>query len=170
MPPRFTVIAVFLAALIATPAAAQSDRGWVISPGVSILRVSNQVGGWGVGPSLALRRDFGAGGGVAPRWGVELTAALPAFGPNGAGGVAADLGPAVTWDRRGGEAGLAAGLSALLVGNDSELVGGGIGGFVSGHATAWLSEALGVFAEVRLRAAGVGGAYVSGSAGLAIRP
>jgi hypothetical protein len=169
MSARLMLPATLLALLSAAPAAAQSSGAWVISPGLSILSVSSDDGDWGYGPSLAIRRDFGVTPGVARRWGVELTAALPAYGPNNAGGVAADLGPTLTWARPGHELGLAAGLSALLVGDDSELVGGGIGGFASGHATAWLDNALGLFAEVRVRAAGVGGAYLSGSGGISIR-
>ena len=152
-----------------TPAAAQAGRSWVISPGVSILRVDSDADDWGIGPSLAIRHDFGVSPSIARRWGVELTAAAPAFGGNNAGGVAADLGATLTWARTGSEAGVAAGVSALLVGDDSELVGGGIGGFVGAHGTLWLGPTLGLFGEARGRLAGVGGAYVSGSAGISVR-
>ena len=166
---RILLLTAVFAALVHSPVEAQAGRAWVINPGVSILRVDSDADDWGIGPSLAIRRDFGVRAGVARRWGVELTAAAPAFGGNNAGGVAADLGATLTWGRPRTELGLAAGVSALLVGDDSELVGGGIGGFVGAHGTVWLGSTLGLFAETRGRLAGVGGAYVSGSAGISVR-
>ena len=63
----------------------------------------------------------------------------------------------------------AAGATAFLVGDGGELTGGGIGPFVAGHATRWLSPGLGLTAGGTLRVGSAGGVFTSLSAGLSLR-
>ena len=118
------------------------------------------------GPELGIRRDFGS------RWGVELRASLPVLDTDQGtddGAAALDLGPTLTFASEKGELGLSAGATAFLVGDRGELVDGGIGGFVGGHATAWLSGNVGAVAGAKVRVSGGGSAYPSLSVGLAVR-
>ena len=140
-------------------------RPWTITADFTGLRTGG-VGGWAYGPELGIRRDFG------PRWGVELRASLPVLDTDQGsddGAAALDLGPTLTFATDKGELGLSAGATAFLVGDRGELVDGGIGGFVAGHATAWLSGNVGAVAGAKVRVSGGGAAYPSLSAGLAIR-
>jgi hypothetical protein len=140
-------------------------RPWTVTADFTGLRTGG-LGGWAFGPELGIRRDFG------PRWGVELLASLPVFDTDritGRGAAALDLGPTLTFATGKGELGLSAGATAFLVGDQSELVDGGIGGFVAGHATAWLSGNVGAVAGAKVRVSGGGAAYPSLSAGLAVR-
>ena len=126
--PMLAALAVLVTTVAVTSALhAQDERRprWTLSGVTEVLRVTRTA--WGVGPSLGLRRDFG------PRWGVELRAALPAFGRN-AGGAAIDL--AATWVHFDGatELGASLGGTAFLVGDNSELIGGGVGVYASAHA------------------------------------
>ena len=115
---------------------------------------------WGYGPRLALRRDFG------PAWGVELTAALPAFGTN-SGGAALDL--AATYPDLHGptEVGGTLGGTAFLVGDQSELTGGGIGVVVGAHVTQWAAPSVGFTLGATVRTAI--GVFPSVYAGLTLR-
>jgi hypothetical protein len=142
-----------------------THRPWTVTAAFTGLR-SGGVGGWLYGPELGIRRDFGR------RWGVELRASLPVLDTDqgtddGAG--ALDLGPTLTFATDKGELGLSAGATAFLIGDRGELVDGGIGGFVGGHATAWLGKNVGAVAGAKVRLSGGGGAYPSLSAGLAVR-
>ena len=65
---------------------------------------------------------------------MRLNLALPAFGSN-AGGGAIDLGPSLVRVRGRSELGASAGLTALLVGDNSELTGGGVGGTLRASAS-----------------------------------
>ena len=138
---------------------------WTVTADFTGLRIGG-VGGWVYGPELGIRRDFG------PRWGVELRASLPVFDTDqrtGDGAAALDLGPTLTFATNKGELGLSAGATAFLVGDSAEFVDGGIGGFVAGHATAWLSGNVGAVAGAKVRVSGGGSAYPSLNAGLAVR-
>ena len=118
------------------------------------------------GPELGIRRDFG------PRWGVQLRASLPVMDTEqyaDDGAAALDLGPTLTFATEKAEFGLSAGATAFLVGDRGELVDGGIGAFVGGHATAWLSGSIGATAGADVRVSGGGEAYPSLSVGLALR-
>jgi hypothetical protein len=163
-------IAFLVAAMAGSPLAALvaqdlPHRPWTVTAEFTGLR-TGRVGGWAYGPELGIRRDFG------PRWGVELRASLPAFNADpgtGGGAGALDLGPTLTSITGKGELGLSAGATAFLVGDQGELIDGGIGGFVAGHATAFLSGHVGAVAAVRVRMSGGGAVYPSLSAGLAVR-
>ena len=164
---RVAFLVVVLAGSQVPALAAQglTHRPWTITAAFTGLR-SGGVGGWLYGPELGIRRDFG------PRWGVELRASLPVLDTDrstddGAG--ALDLGPTLTFTTDKGEFGLSAGVTAFLVGDRGELVDGGIGGFVGGHATAWLTPSLGAVVGAKVRVSGGGSAYPSLSAGLAVR-
>jgi hypothetical protein len=164
---RFAFLVLGLAGSQVPALAAQSapHRPWTVTADFTGLRTGG-IGGWVYGPELGIRRDFG------PRWGVELRASLPVLdsNPGNNGGAAAlDLGPTLTFATNKGELGLSAGATAFLVGDRGELVDGGIGGFVAGHATAWLSGNVGVVAGAKVRVSGGGSAYPSLSAGLAVR-
>ena len=159
--PMLAALAVLVTTVAVTPALhAQDERRprWTLSGVTEVLRVTRTA--WGVGPSLGLRRDFG------PRWGVELRAALPAFGRN-AGGAAIDL--AATWVHFDGatELGASLGGTAFLVGDNSELIGGGVGVYASAHAARWLTRGFGLTAGASLRTAI--GAYPGAWAGVAVR-
>ena len=164
---RLAFLVVALAGAQVPPLVAQGlpHRPWTVTADFTGLRTGG-VGGWAYGPELGIRRDFG------PRWGVELRASLPVFNTNritGGGAAGLDLGPTLTFATDKGELGLSAGATAFLVGDQAEFVDGGIGGFVAGHATAWLSGNLGAVAGAMVRVSGRGGAYPSLSAGLAVR-
>ena len=154
-----------LAVLVTTPVVpralhAQDDRRprWTLSGAAEVIRATRTT--WGVGPSVGLRRDFG------PRWGVELRAALPAFGSDG-GGAAVDL--AATWVHFAGatELGASLGGTGFLVGDNSELVGGGVGVYAAVRATRWLTRGFGLTAGASLRTAI--GAYPGAYGGVAVR-
>lgn len=142
----------------ALPAQADIRPRWTLSGVTEVIRATRTS--WGVGPSLGLRRDFG------PRWGVELRAALPAFGRD-AGGAAIDL--AATWVHFDGatELGASLGGTGFLVGDNSELIGGGVGLYAAVHASRWLSRGFGLTAGASLRTAI--GAYPGAYAGVAVR-
>ena len=159
--PMLAALAVLVTTVAVTPALrAQTGRRprWTLGGATEVLRVTRTA--WGVGPSLALRRDFG------PSWGVELRAALPAFGRD-AGGAAIDL--AATWVHFDGatELGASLGGTAFLVGDNSELIGGGVGVYASAHAARWLTRGFGLTAGASLRTAI--GAYPGAWAGVAVR-
>jgi hypothetical protein len=140
-------------------------RPWTVTGAFTGLRTGG-IGGWVYGPELGIRRDFG------PRWGVELRASLPVLDADQGtddGAAALDLGPTLTFATDKGEFGISAGATAFLVGDRGELIDGGIGGFVGGHATAWLGENLGAVAGAKVRLSRGGSAYPSLSAGLAVR-
>jgi hypothetical protein len=164
---RFAFLVVVLAGSQVPALAAQGlpHRPWTITANFTGLRTGGN-GGWVYGPELGLRRDFG------PRWGVELTASLPVFDPerySDDGAAALDLGPTLTVASDKGEFGFSAGATAFLVGDASELVDGGIGGFFGGHGTAWLTPALGAVVGAKVRVSREGSAYPSLSVGLAVR-
>ena len=159
--PLLATLAVLVTTTAMAPALdAQAERRprWTLGGATEVLRVTRTA--WGVGPSLGLRRDFG------PSWGVELRAALPAFGRD-AGGAAIDL--AATWVHSEGAAELGASLggTGFLVGDNSELIGGGVGVYAAVHATRWLSPGFGITAGASLRTAL--GAYPGAWAGVAVR-
>ena len=159
--PLLAAVAILVTTVAVTPALrAQTGRRprWTLGGATEVLRVTRTA--WGVGPSLGLRRDFG------PSWGVELRAALPAFGRD-AGGAAIDL--AATWVHFEGAAELGASLggTGFLVGDNSELIGGGVGVYAAVHATRWLSPGFGITAGASLRTAL--GAYPGAWAGVAVR-
>jgi hypothetical protein len=164
---RFAFLILVLAGSQVPALAAQGPphRPWTVTAAFTGLRTGG-VAGWVYGPELGIRRDFG------PRWGVELRASLPVLDTDEStdvGAAALDLGPTLTFGTDKGELGLSAGATAILVGDRGELVEGGIGGFVGGHATAWLSGNVGAVAEAKVRLSGAGTAYPSLSAGLAVR-
>src|SRR4051812_12865856 len=84
-----TVLSMLITAALVVPAAQAQDSvpavrhqpRWTLSALFEVLHAGADA--WGFGPTLAIRRDFGA------PWGVELRAALPAF--NESGGAAIDL-------------------------------------------------------------------------------
>lgn len=159
--PMLAALAVLVTTLALTPALRARDERrprWTLGGATEVLRVTRTT--WGVGPSVGIRRDFG------PRWGVELRAALPAFGRN-AGGAAIDL--AATWVHFDGatELGASLGGTGFLVGDNSELIGGGVGVYAALHATRWLAPGFGVTAGASLRTAI--GTYPGAWAGVAVR-
>ena len=164
---RFALLLLVLAGLPVRAVVAQGlpHRPWTITADFTGLRIGGRSG-WVYGPEFGIRRDFG------PRWGLELTASLPVldteqYGDNGA--AALDLGPTLTVANDKGELGFSAGATAFLVGDASELVDGGIGGFFGGHGTAWLTPSLGAVVAAKVRVSGEGNAYPSLSLGLAVR-
>ena len=164
---RFAFLVLVLAGSQVPALAAQGlpHRPWTVTAAFTGLRTGG-IGGWVYGPELGIRRDFG------PRWGVELRASLPVLDTDQGtddGAAALDLGPTLTFATDKGEFGLSAGATAFLVGDRGELVDGGIGGFVGGHATAWLTPSVGAVAGAKVRLSGGGSAYPSLSAGLAVR-
>ena len=143
----------------ATVVAAAAHRpAWTLTLAGEILRAGDES--YGFGPAISIRRDFG------PRWGVELGAALPAFGDKGGGG-AIDLGATYTWFSGANEVGAMLGATGFLVGDQSELVGGGVGLVIAAHASHWVYPRLGITAGANLRTAI--GAYPSGWAGFVVR-
>lgn len=152
-------------ALVAPAAHAQlSDSvsrrqpSWTLTGSLETMHVNPE---WGSGPALAIRRDFG------PRWGVELRTALPAFGSAGVGGGAIDLAVTYTSIKGPTEVGGALGPTGFLVGDHSELQGGGIGLYAGAHVTRWLAQGVGLTAGANLRMAD--GAFPGAHAGLAVR-
>jgi hypothetical protein len=136
---------------------------WVITAGLTAIRVGER-GGWGYGPEADVRRDFG------PNWGLGLRIALPvAGGQLGTGGAAIDLGPTLIHATPRWELGLSTGATAFLVGDQSELVDGGLGLFAGGHATVWLTRQVGARAGTDVRFTPGGKGYPSVSGGIAIR-
>ena len=131
---------------------------WTLTGAVEVLHAGRTH--WGFGPALSLRRDFG------PRWGVELRAALPAFGQNG-GGAAVDLAATYVEFRGMTEVGASLGGTAFLVGDNSELVGGGVGVYAAAHATTWVTHGFGLTAGASVRTAI--GVYPAGYAGVTVR-
>ena len=130
---------------------------WTLSALLEVVHAGAES--WGLGPALGLRRDFGE------TWGVELRAALPAFGTGGAAAI--DLAATYTSVQGTTELGGSLGATGFLVGDQSELTGGGVGLYAAAHATGWLSRGFGLTGGANLRTA-VGtfpGAYV----GMALR-
>jgi hypothetical protein len=156
---RRTLAALLLSVSLAPALAAQVRHpSWTLTGGVEVLLAGKRS--WGTGPLLAIRHDFG------PHWGAELKAALPAFGSN-SGGAAVDLGATYTEWHGATEVGGMLGVTAFLVGDQSELVGGGVGVVAAAHVTRWLTPGFGVTAGANLRT-GIG-AYPAAYAGLAVR-
>jgi hypothetical protein len=142
-----------------------SPRPWTVTAAFTWLRTGGACGVVYV-PELAIRRDFGS------QWGLELRASLPVLDvdrgtDDGAGAI--DLGPTLSFKTEQTEFGLTAGATAFLVGDGGELVDGGIGGFVGGHATAWFGANVGGTLGANVRVSGRGDTYPSLSAGLAFR-
>jgi hypothetical protein len=160
------VVTLMLAARAATlPAQTPELLRWTLTGAFTGLG-GGGLDRWVFGPEVGVRYDLG------PRWGIGLRASLPVFDSapySDDGAVALDLGP--TWTDRGtkSEVGLSAGATAFLVGDGGELTGGGIGPFVAGHATRWLSPGLGLTAGGTLRVGSAGGVFTSLSAGLSLR-
>ncbi len=159
---EITLIALAASAVAARQSEAQAPafRHWNLTASATGISVGSREG-WGYGPELSVRYDG------RNRWGAGLTLSLPVFG-GGAGGAAADLGATWTQQGRRTDLGATAGVTAFLVGDSSELVGGGIGGFAGGHVTQWLTPGLGVTASAKVRVTATG-AYPSVSAGLSVR-
>ena len=169
MPSNHSLRSVALAALLASafPVAVASAQDsavsllpqprWTLSALLEVVHAGAES--WGFGPALGLRRDFG------DTWGVELRAALPAFGTSGAAAI--DLAATYTSVQGTTELGGSLGATGFLVGDQSELTGGGVGLYAAAHATGWLSRGFGLTGGANLRTA-VGtfpGAYV----GMALR-
>ncbi len=173
MPFRAAIVRIGIAAVVTTAGGAQSGeaqsreaqaptpriRRFSLAAGISTIQVGNR-NDWGYGPELGFRRDFGS-------WGVRLNIAAPAFGSN-AGGAAIDLGPSLVRVRRDYELGASAGLTALLIGDNAELVDGGAGVFGEGHAALLLGPAFGFTLGSTLRL-GRNGVYPGVSAGVVLR-
>jgi hypothetical protein len=164
---RFTFAVIVVAGSGASALAGQDlpRRRWTVTAGFTGLRTSGQ-GDVVYGPELGIRRDFG------PRWGVELRASVPTLDADedtddGAGAI--DVGPTLTFAKQKTEFGLSGGATLFIVGHRGELADGGIGGFIAGHATAWLNESIGAVAGANLRVSGRGNQYPGLSAGLAVR-
>jgi hypothetical protein len=130
---------------------------WTLSGLLEVLHAG--ADSWGFGPALGIRRDFNS------PWGVELRAALPAF--NGSGGGAIDLAATYTSITHNTEFGASLGATGFLVGDGSELTGGGVGVYIAGHATGWLTRGFGLTAGANLRTAV--GTFPGAYAGLAVR-
>jgi hypothetical protein len=164
---RMALLAVVAVAARPTrlPAQSPEPRRWTVN-GAFTGFGGGGLGRWLFGPEAGVRYDFG------PRWGIGLGVSLPVLDRqpySDDGAVALDLGP--TWTARGAksEVGLAAGATAFLVGDGGELADGGIGPFVAGHATRWLSPGLGLTGGAALRIGSAGGVFTSVSAGLSLR-
>jgi len=130
---------------------------WTLSGLLEVVHAGAES--WGFGPALGLRRDFGEG------LGVELRAALPAFGTSGAAAI--DLAATYTSIRRTTELGASLGATGFLVGDQSELTGGGVGLYAAAHATGWLSRGFGLTGGANLRTAV--GTFPGAYAGIALR-
>ena len=163
-----TIRAVLIAAALVLGSAAhapavegQSIRNpsWTLTAAAEALRAGARS--WGYGPALAIRHDFDA------RWGAELKIALPAYGPDNGGGGAIEVGATYTAFEGATEFGAMLGPTLFLVGDDSELVGGGIGVVVAAHLTHWLSHGVGLTVGASLRTGG--GIYPAFYGGLAVR-
>jgi hypothetical protein len=153
-----------LTGVLVIPAAHGQDTAvpplprWTLSGLLEVVHAG--ADSWGFGPALSLRHDFGS------RWGVELRAALPALG-NDAGAGAIDLAATYTSIAGATEFGASLGATGFLVGDQSELTGGGVGLYLAGHATGWLSRGFGLTGGANLRTANgtIPGLY----AGVALR-
>ena len=154
--------ALILGSLVHSPAlGAQGVRHptWTLTAALEVLRAGDRS--WGYGPALSIRHDFG------PRWGAELKAAAPAFGSQNGGGAAIELGATYTVFKGPTEFGAMLGVTGFLVGDNSELVGGGVGVVLAAHVTRWLTRGFGVTAGANLRTAI--GVYPAFYGGLAVR-
>jgi hypothetical protein len=98
---------------------------------------------------------------------LNLRVSLPVIGTD-AGGAAVDLGPTLTVTGRQVELGASVGGTMFLVGDDSELIAGGIGLYVAGHLTIWLGRNVGLTGGGNARFAN-GAAFPGLSGGIAIR-
>ena len=138
---------VLVSAILAPAVRGQALRNprWTLTAAAEWLRAGDRS--WGYGPAIAIRHDFG------PRWGAELKAALPAFGSSNAGGAAIELGATITTFEGATEFGAMLGLTAFLVGDNSEFTGGGGGVVLAAHVTRWLAPGLGLTAGGNIRAA-----------------
>jgi hypothetical protein len=134
-----------------------SQPSWTLSTLLEVLHAD--ANSWGIGPTVAIRHDFQS------KWGVELRAALPAF--NGSGGAALDLAATYTSITRSTELGGSLGATGFLVGDQSELTGGGVGLYLAAHATGWLSRGFGLTGGAKLRTAI--GTFPAAFAGVALR-
>lgn len=150
----------FLALTTSAWSQAAPSKPWMVSGGVATVRLS-ALAGWTTGPDLAVRRHLGQ------RWGLSLRAALPLTESKGA--ALLDLGPTISirWPRS--EIGLRFGATAFLVGEQSELTGGGLGGYLGLQATIWLSPRVGLIGTATGRVGQTGPGYFDTGAGLAIR-
>jgi hypothetical protein len=156
--------ALLVSALPAAVASAQDSdapvlpqRRWTLSAVLEVVRAGAEA--WGRGPTLGLRHDF------ADAWGVELRAALPAFGTGGA--AALDLAGTYTSIRGATEFGASLGATGFLAGDQSEFTGGGVGLYMAAHATGWLSRGFGLTGGANLRTAV--GTFPAAYAGMALR-
>jgi hypothetical protein len=162
---RSAAFAALLMSAVAVPHAHAQDSiqpslpqpRWTLTTLLEVLRVDTDS--WGLGPAVGIRRDFDS------RWGVELRAALPAF--NGSGGAAFDLAATYTSIMRTTELGGSLGATGFLVGDQSELTGGGVGLYLAAHATGWLSRGFGLTGGANLRTAV--GTFPGAFAGVALR-
>jgi hypothetical protein len=153
---------ILIGRLISVPALEGQDvrhPSWTVTAAVEVLRAGDRSSGYG--PALAIRHNFG------PRWGAELKAAAPAFGSGNGGGAAIELGATYTAFKGRTEFGAMLGVTGFLVGDDSELVGGGVGVVLAGHLTRWFTPGVGLTAGANLRTAI--GVYPAAYAGLAVR-
>jgi hypothetical protein len=147
------------------PAQSPELRSWTMT-GAFTGFGGGELDRWLFGPDLGVRYDIGT------HWGVGLRLSLPVFDSapySDDGAVAQDLGPTRTARGARSEAGLSVGATAFLVGDGGELTDGGIGPFVAGHATRWLSPALGLTGGATIRVGASGGVFTSLSAGLSLR-
>ena len=162
---RSAAFAAILTSVLAVPAAHAQDAAstiptaqrWTLTTLFEVVHAGAES--WGIGPALGIRRD------IAPGWGVELRAALPAFGTGGAGAI--DLAATYTSIRGTTEIGASLGGTGFLVGDESELTGGGVGLYLAGHVTGWLSPGVGLTGGANLRTAA--GTFPAGFAGVAFR-
>jgi hypothetical protein len=148
---RSAAFAAILTSVLAVPAAHAQDAAstiptaerWTLTTLFEVVHAGAES--WGIGPALGIRRD------IAPGWGVELRAALPAFGTGGAGAI--DLAATYTSIKGATELGASLGATGFLVGDHSELTGGGIGLYVAAYATGWLTRGFGITGGANLRTA-----------------
>lgn len=139
-------------------------HAWKLTASFTGLR-TGATAGWVYGPELGIRGDFGE------HWGLGLRVALPVLDTESYsddGAAAIDLGPTLTFSTAKSELGLAAGATGFLVADRGELIDGGIGAFIAGHATRWLNTRMGLTAGGTVRTSG-GGTYPSVSLGISYR-
>jgi hypothetical protein len=164
---RSSAFAALLTSTLLIPAAQAQDSAltalpqprWTLSALLEVVHAG--ADSWGFGPALGIRHDF------KDRWGLELRAALPAFGTNGNGAGAIDLAATYTSISGTTELGASLGATGFLVGDQSELTGGGVGLYVAGHATGWLTRGFGVTGGANLRTAV--GTFPGAYGGVALR-
>jgi hypothetical protein len=164
-PLRSAAVAVLLASVSVASAASAQDSAtavprqprWTLTTLLEVLHAG--ADSWGFGPAVGIHRD------LADRWGIELRAALPAF--NGSGGAALDLAATYTSLIATTEFGASLGGTGFLVGDQSELTGGGVGLYLAAHVTAWLTRGLGLTGGANLRTAV--GTFPAAYAGAAFR-